>query len=149
MAERKAVPNSQERSKQKEKKKNSTSSTKRVEDKGADADSGNCRCNCKKVENVIQCVACRRWCHPSCVNLSRSAVINALEADVQYFYPLCVLKRFLKDKDDNATQSVEAPQSTSSDKKLPNGQLEEAYSQLNELENTRNILSADDNPKGT
>jgi hypothetical protein len=102
MVERQAVPNSQKRSKQKEKKKNSKSSTKRVEDKGADADPGNRLCNCKKGGNVIQCDACCRWCHPSCVNLS-SAVINALKVDVQYFCPLCVLKRFSKDKDDNAT----------------------------------------------
>ena len=65
MAERQAVLNSQERSKQKEKKKNSKSSTKRVEDKGADTDPGNCLCNSKKGGNVIQCDACRRWCHPS------------------------------------------------------------------------------------
>ena len=92
-------PSKQANPRPKEKKKASKDKSLRVESKKVDCDPGNCYCKSKKGGSVIQCDICRRHCcHPSCVGIS-DEILNAIEDDIQYICPLCILKKFTNEED--------------------------------------------------
>ena len=60
-------------------------------------DPGNCFCKSKKGGFVILCDGCDRWCHPACVGIPHE-IQKALDTSSTYLCPLCVLKKFSKEK---------------------------------------------------
>ena len=107
-------------------------------------DPGNCFCKSKKGGFVILCDRCDRWCHPACVGIPQE-IQKALDTSSTYLCPLCVLKKFSKEKaasdSDNVRDDQNAIAHLIKEFKAIRKDIEDLKESVRELTNKNNSIS--------